>query len=136
MPSFTRHLVIVSLAASAMLAPACAGPTQPTTTYGQGVTLYPDSLYRGHRVTLDGDVADLGKLRGPCTKSEDDPSSYDDCVSSLHVPAGWTITVFRDRGFAGGSDTYTADVADLDVVNGPCKRGFNDCISSIRVIRH
>jgi hypothetical protein len=112
----------------------CSGPMLPTANYGQGVTLYPDSLFRGDRVTLDGDVSDLSKLRGPCEKSEDEGASYDDCVSSLHVPAGWTVTVFRDRGFAGGSATYTADVDDLDVVSGPCKRGFNDCISSVQIV--
>lgn len=101
-------------------------PMQPTVAFGEGVTLYPDSLYRGERVTLGGDVADLSQLRGPCQKSEDDPapaSNYDDCVSSLRVPSGWTVTVFRDRGFAGASATYSADVPDLDVVSGPCKPG-------------
>jgi hypothetical protein len=124
--------VIACFVASATVE-GCGAPMQPTANYGQGVTLYPDSLYRGDRVTLDGDVSDLSKLRGPCQKSEDESSSYDDCVSSLHVPAGWTVTIFRDRGFAGGSATYTADVSNLDDVSGPCKGGFNDCISSVRV---
>ena len=88
------------LAATATIAGGCSSPpTQPTVNYGQGVTLYPDSLFRGDRVTLGGDVSDLSKLGGPCQKSEDESSSYDDCVSSLHVPAGWMETVFRDRGF-------------------------------------
>jgi hypothetical protein len=51
----------------------------------------------------------------------------------LHVPEGWSVTIFRDRGFAGGSSTFTADVADLNDVIGPCKRGFNDCASSVRI---
>ena len=112
-------------------------PTQPVVGFGEGVTLYPDSLFRGERVTLGGDVADFSKLRGPCSESEDadPPSSYDDCVSSLRIPDGWAAIVFRDRNFSGASATYTADVPDLDLVTGPCNPGFNDCISSIQVFR-
>jgi hypothetical protein len=132
MPAFSRHLAAACLAAGATTA-SCAGPTQPTVNYGQGVTLYPDSVYRGDRVTLNGDVGDLSKLKGPCQKSEDEAGNYDDCVSSLHVPDGWTVTIFRDRGFAGGAATFTADVADLNGVIGPCKGGFNDCVSSLKV---
>ena len=118
---------------------ACASdlPTQPTVAFGDGVTLYPDSLFRGERVTLGGDVADFSKLRGPCNEGENSnpSSSYDDCVSSIRIPDGWTAVVFRDRDFKGTSATYTADVPDLDLVTGPCDPGFNDCISSIRVFR-
>jgi hypothetical protein len=133
MSNSSSHLAIVGFVAGATLC-GCAGPTQPTAPYGQGVTLYPDSLYRGDRVTLNGDVGDLSRLKGPCQTSEDEAGNYDDCVSSIHVPEGWTVTVFRDRGFAGGSATFTSDVADFNDVVGPCKRGFNDCISSIRVV--
>ena len=112
-------------------------PTTPTATFGEGVTLYPDSLFRGERITLGGDVADLSKVRGPCGGDGDSgsPSNYDDCVSSLRIPAGWTVVVFRDRGFSGDSATYKADVQDLDVVPGPCRPGFNDCISSLKLSR-
>ena len=130
-----------TLALSAMLVALCACgsalPTQPVVAFGEGVTLYPDSLYRGERVTLGGDVADLSKLRGPCSENEDSnpPSACDDCVSSLRVPDGWAAIVFRDRNFSGASATYTADVPDLDLVPGPCRPGFNDCVSSIKVFR-
>jgi hypothetical protein len=120
---------------------SCGGhtlPTQPIVTFGEGVTLYPDSLFRGERVTVGGDVSDLSKLRGPCQKGEDaqDPASnYDDCVSSIRIPSGWAVTVYRDRGFSGATATYTQDVPDLDVVSGPCRPGFNDCVSSMKVFR-
>src|SRR3990170_3010203 len=128
---FTRAVM-----AAALLGTACAaGPTQPTAPFGQGVSLYPDSLYRGKIVTIDGDVSDLSRLRGPCAGSDDEPSHFDDCISSLRIPAGWSATLFRDRRFEGASITYTEDVPDLDVVAGPCRPGFNDCISSIRVQR-
>jgi hypothetical protein len=128
---------IVAAAVGATLV-ACGSslPTIPTAAFGEGVTLYPDSLYRGERVTLGGDVADLSKVRGPCGGDSDDSSAFsnfDDCVSSIRVPAGMTAVVYRDRNFSGASATYVADVADLDVVTGPCKPGFNDCISSIKV---
>jgi hypothetical protein len=121
-----------------VVAAGCAAhPTEPTAPFGQGVSLYPDSLYRGKGVTIDGDVSNLADLRGPCGGDSDSGESphYEDCLSSLRIPAGWTATVYRDRKFAGASATYTADVPDLDVVVGPCRPGFNDCISSIRVQR-
>jgi hypothetical protein len=128
---FTRAVV-----AAALLGTACAAsPTEPTAPFGQGVSLYPDSLYRGKAVTIDGDVSDLSRLRGPCAGSDDEPSHFDDCISSLRIPAGWSATLFRDRRFGGASVVYTEDVSDLDVVAGPCRPGFNDCISSIRVQR-
>jgi hypothetical protein len=111
------------------------GPTHPTAAFGEGVSLYQHSLYRGDRVTLSGDVANLRTLGGPCSTDEESGSHFDDCVSSLRIPAGWTATVFRDRNFSGASATYNADVPDLDVVAGPCSPGFNDCISSIRIAR-
>jgi hypothetical protein len=134
MAGSVRRVVVRYLVGGVMLV-GCSGPTLPTANYGQGVTLYPDSIYRGDRVTVNGDVGDLSKLKGPCQKSEDEASTYDDCVSSLHVPEGWTVTIFRDRGFAGGSATFSSDVADLNDVIGPCKRGFNDCVSSVKITR-
>jgi len=130
--------MVAALVAGVMVA-GCGSemPNTPTAAFGEGVTLYPDSLFRGERVTLGGDVADLSKVRGPCGGDGDSgsPSNYDDCVSSLRIPAGWTAVVFRDRGFSGDSATYTADVQDLDVVPGPCRPGFNDCISSLKLSR-
>ena len=133
------HYRIAALAAVCAISSSCGAdiPTTPTAAFGEGVTLYPDSLYRGERVTLGGDVPDLSKVRGPCGGDTESgaPSNYDNCVSSLRVPAGWTAVVFRDRDYEGASATYTADVPDLDVVTGPCRPGFNDCISSLRLSR-
>jgi hypothetical protein len=136
------HRVILCVGLSLGLAAALAGcgslPTAPTAAFGEGVTLYPNSLFRGEQITLGGDVADLIKVRGPCGGDSDDDTSfthYDDCISSLRIPEGFTAVVFRDRDFKGQSATYTADIPDLDVVSGPCGPGFNDCISSIRISR-
>ena len=125
--------------AAGLLAAGCAGsPTQPIVEFGAGVTLYRHSLYRAEKITLGGDVSDLSKLEGGCEKSSDEystSSNFDDCVSSLRIPAGWSVMVFRDRRYTGSAATYSADVPDLDLVTGPCRPGFNDCISSIRVFR-
>jgi hypothetical protein len=136
-PLIARAVMAIMLGA-ALAACGSSLPITPTAAFGEGVTLYPDSLYRGERVTLGGDVADLSKVRGPCGGDSNDSSSFsnfNDCVSSIRIPAGLTAVVFRDRNFSGASATYVADVADLDVVQGPCKPGFNDCISSIRISR-
>jgi hypothetical protein len=128
--------VVVAAAFGGAAACGSTLPVTPTAAFGEGVTLYPDSLFRGERVTLGGDVADLSKVRGPCgDDSEGSFTNYDNCVSSLRIPAGLTAIVYRDRNFSGASATYVTDVADLDVVTGPCKPGFNDCISSIRISR-
>ena len=130
---------MAALIGAGALAAGCGAdvPTTPTAAFGEGVTLYPDSLYRGERITLGGDVADLSKVRGPCGGDSDSgqDSNYDNCISSIRIPAGWTVVVYRDRGFAGDTATYRADVQDLDVVPGPCRPGFNDCISSLRLSR-
>ena len=133
------HSGMAAAIAAGAMAAGCGSewPNTPTAAFGEGVTLYPDSLYRGERITLGGDVGDLRKVRGPCGGDGDSgqDSNYDDCVSSIRIPAGWTVVVFRDREFSGDSATYKADVQDLDVVPGPCKPGFNDCISSLRLSR-
>jgi hypothetical protein len=124
-----------ALSGALVMLSACDSPTQPIVDFGQGVTLYPDSLYRGDDVTLGGDVSDLSEVEGPCGGDENTSSNYDDCVSSIRIPEGWAATVYRDRNFRGASATYSADVPDLDVVVGPCDPGFNDCVSSIKVFR-
>ena len=62
------HSGIAALLAAGAMAAGCGAelPTTPTAAFGEGVTLYPDSLYRGERITLGGDVGDLSKVRGPC----------------------------------------------------------------------
>lgn len=131
----TRALPLIGL----IILCACGSPTQPIVDFGKGVTIYTDSLYRGGHVTLSGNVSDFRDLTGPCNSDSGpysySPGDFDDCVSSLRIPDGWTAVVYRDRDFKGDTATYTADVPDLDIVAGPCKPGFNDCISSMKVFR-
>jgi len=51
------------------------------------------------------------------------------------VIKGWRAVVYQHENFLGASLEVTADVTDLAPVPGPCDGTFNDCISSIQVIR-
>lgn len=51
-----------------------------------------------------------------------------DRISSIRVPKGWAITVYKSNNFQGASETYFENVRCL-----PDK--FNDAISSFRVFR-
>jgi hypothetical protein len=51
-----------------------------------------------------------------------------DRISSIRVPSGWVVTVYKSNNFEGASATYTRDIRCL-----PDK--FNDAISSLKVRR-
>lgn len=50
-----------------------------------------------------------------------------DSISSIKVPAGYTVTAYADGGFTGTQWTFTADNPNLTTT------GNNDAISSLRV---
>jgi hypothetical protein len=54
-------------------------------------------------------------------------SGMEDRISSIRVPAGRTVTVWRNGDFNGPSASYTSDVACLNPGE------FNDSISAIRI---
>ena len=37
-----------------------------------------------------------------------------DRISSIRVPNGWSVTVYKSNNFEGSSETYTRDVRCLD----------------------
>ena len=76
-----------------------------------------------------GSAADLDDYPG-CGGSSDD---WNDCISSIRIPAGWSLTVYEQDNYAGTSTTLTADVPDLERITGPCGNDWDDCISSIQV---
>jgi len=122
----------------ALLLPACTtpletlGPTPPD----EGVILYLHAGFAGTSQAVNRDVGDLSKVEGPCTHGEEgEQPTWSDCVSSVHVVSGWTVTLFRDRQYKGTSVTLTADSPNLTELPGPCDGSFNDCVSSIRVSR-
>jgi hypothetical protein len=110
-------------------AAGCGGSDNPTIPTATTVVLYQNTNYKGDSRALIASVADLDDLPG-CGGAGAD---WNDCISSIHIPAGWQITVFEQDNFAGTSTTLTADVPDLEKISGPCGNDWDDCISSIQV---
>jgi dienelactone hydrolase len=50
-----------------------------------------------------------------------------DSLSSIKIPAGWKVTLYKDDGFSGTSKVLTANNSCLTGI------GFNDVVSSIKV---
>ena len=125
------------LATTLLISGCGGGPTAPSAAdLENGVTIYADPRFRGLSELLLKDVEDLDDLKNGCYKSGIlAPVNFDDCISSIRVPQGLRVTVYEDPHYRGASVTFTADVADLDDVKGPCGDDFDDCISSIRVSR-
>ncbi len=74
--------------------------------------------------------ADYGGAATPPIAKGDYPAMPDtvpnDWMSSLRIPAGWTVEVWTDGGFAGSKFTFTGDTA---WVGSEC----NDTMSSFRI---
>ena len=116
-----------------------AGCTQPLETLGptpadEGVTIFIHAGFAGTAQALNHDVRDLARVEGPCSRGEEgEKPTWSDCVSSVRVLPGWTVTLYRDSEFRGRSTTLTADAPNLADLPGPCGGSFNDCVSSIKV---
>ncbi|HYS37550.1 MAG TPA: glycoside hydrolase N-terminal domain-containing protein, partial [Pseudonocardiaceae bacterium] len=89
------------------------------TSSGSGPTFYVDAGYSGTAVALGAGSYDLPQLQAA--------GIANDSISSIRVPAGFTVTAYADAGFAGTAWTFTAD--DPNLVN----TGNNDAISSLRI---
>ena len=124
--------------AMALILCACGGgPAAPSPAdTGDGITIFEDPRFRGISTILLADVEDLDDLVG-CVKGTTRvlEINFDDCISSIRIPAGRKVTVYEDPRYRGDSVTFTSDVMDLDDVRGPCGGDWDDCISSIRVSR-
>src|SRR4029450_6808579 len=130
-----RMLVLLVLA---LLIPACSesleilGPTPA----GEGITIYLHADYAGPSQAINRDLSDLEKVEGPCTHGgEGEKPTWSDCMSSVRVEPGWSVTLYRDDDFKGRSVTLTADTPNLKMLPGPCDGSFNDCVSSMRVTK-
>lgn len=127
------------IAALVLLAGACGTPKLHSAP--EGITVFEDRNYGGRSVVIDRDIPDLDEFQGPCTVSdggyptESTRPTWNDCISSIRVPPGWTGTIFGDDDYRGSSLVVTEDVPDLRNVAGRCGDGMNDCVSSIRVSR-
>jgi hypothetical protein len=120
---------IVVVALFAVSSAACSGDDGPTTPTGTTVVIYQNTNFRGDSRVLVGNAADLDDFPG-CGGAGAD---WDDCISSIHIPSGFEITVFEHDEYSGESTVFSADVPDLHQVRGPCGGEWDDCISSIQV---
>jgi hypothetical protein len=118
-----------------------AGCTKTLETLGptpadEGIVIYVHADFAGTSQAVNHDVSDLANVEGPCTGAEEgERPTWHDCMSSLRVVPGWTVTLYRDREYKGSSVTLTQDAPNLKALPGPCDGSFNDCVSSIRVSR-
>ncbi|MFG1811319.1 discoidin domain-containing protein [Streptomyces sp. NPDC049040] len=88
---------------------------------GGAPSVYGDAGYSGPSATLATGSYDLPQLQAA--------GIANDSISSLRVPAGYTVTAYADAGFTGTQWTFTSDNANLTGT------GNNDAISSLRVTR-
>jgi peptidase inhibitor family I36 len=125
----TRVCYAAFVVVLAVLSFSCSSDDNPAAPTGNTVVIYADTNFRGNSRAMLGDASDLDDLPG-CGGAGAD---WDDCISSIHVPNGWEVTVFEHDVYTGASATFTADVPDLHQQSGPCSGQWDDCISSIRL---
>ena len=135
-PAQSGHSYLVELSASPFTSlpfasvtgsPATAARHWSTNSIGlnggggstTGPTFYPDINYGGTGVRLGTGDYDLAQLQSL--------GIANDSISSIRVPAGFSVTAFGDSGFSGPSWTFTADNPNLGNTGG------NDAISSLRI---
>jgi hypothetical protein len=90
-----------------------------TGTGTNGATVYGDANYGGPSATFEPGSYDLTALQAK--------GIANDAISSLRVPAGYTLTGYADAGFSGTAWNFTGDAPNLTAT------GNNDAISSLRV---
>jgi hypothetical protein len=117
-------------------------PSAPS-DFSSGIVIYEHADYLGASAHITQDITHLKDFEGPCLRFESDGSGitfttevWDDCMSSVRVAPGWRAVLYRDGDFDGDQMQVTLDIPNLTQVQGDCdKGGFNDCVTSIRVIR-
>lgn len=122
--------------ALSVVALGCTPPTAPSSLL-EGILIHEHPRFGGHWKVLTGNVDDLDDLGGPgCSQFSDsafDVPDWDDCISSIKVAPGWTVTIYEDPRYRGDSRTMTSDVSDLeDLARGG--GDWDDRISSIRIV--
>ncbi len=95
----------------------------PTTN---GVTIFEHGEFEGSAFRLDvGDYLPTDLMAHGAQDTWFDPNSRDSGVSSLKVPAGYRVTLFRSYDLSGTGVPFTSDVSFVGTLN--------DDIHSIRV---
>ena len=83
------------------------------------VTVCQNANYAGYTVQLPVGTYTLAQLQAYGIANDD--------LSSVIVPAGRTVTMYKDDNFSGTSKVFTANQADFAAI------GYNDVVSSIKV---
>ena len=116
-------------------------PTAPSDLV-EGLIVYEHVDYGGASAHVTRDIEDLNDFKGPCLVFQADQFGgsvteiWNDCISSIRVAAGWRARLYRHDDFDGARLDVSTDISDLRNVPGPCdKGGFNDCVTSIEVLR-
>lgn len=102
-------------------------PPGPPTDPGSGgnppadVVIYEHTGFSGAELPLSASQSYIG-------------STWNDRMSSLHVPNGRTVVLYEHADFGGSSLELTADVADLRDYPGPGLDGtWNDAVSAVEI---
>ena len=133
-----KSAIVVWVVGMTALAPGCKDPELPMgpSPLTTGIILFEHANFLGSSAHITGDIPDLREFRGPCVHDDGNSVSRDwnDCVSSVRIAPGWRATIYKDTGYRDDSLEITADVPNLQLVNGDCdKGGLNDCVSAVRV---
>ena len=123
--------MLIKLICLPLLMPLLAGSADDDTAAPteDGVTIHESVDFGGASRVLVADVVDLADLQGPCGTGDGD---WRDCISSMHLPSGWTATLYELPNFEGDSLTVTSSLSNLTHFPG-CDGDWNDCATSIRV---
>ncbi|TDI43280.1 MAG: hypothetical protein E2P02_11605 [Acidobacteria bacterium] len=106
-----------------------------TTGPSEGITVYEHPNYGGSARTFDGSFNDLDVVTGPCRgffDAPDRPGNWENCISSIRIPAGWEATLYEHDDYEGDGLIVTSDISDLDDVMG-CGGDWDNCASSLQV---
>jgi Beta/Gamma crystallin len=122
--------------ALSVVALGCTSPTAPSPLL-EGILIYEHPRFEGTWKALTSNVDDLDDLGSAgCSQFSDsafDLQDWDDCISSIKVAPGWTVTIYEHPRYRGDSHTITSDVSDLEDL---ARDGgdWDDRISSIRIV--
>ena len=120
----------------AILSSSCSDDDNPTGPTGNTVVIYADTNFRGNSRAMLGDAPDLDDLPG-CGGAGAD---WDDCISSIHVPAGWEdlLPVPRDelaKAMKSGAKLERAGTARgirVVLLAAPTKDALTDLIGATK----
>jgi len=139
---YTKRQVILMILVALLAACQKELPMAPS-DLASGIVVYEHANYLGASAHITTDVDDLTDFKGPCLRTTncspnglcDYTESWDDCISSVRVAPGWQAVLWEDDDYSGDRLTVTEDIPNLDVTRGCSSRGFNDCVTSIRLLR-